>query len=98
MRNVYQSLQYFRTKPKLCRLSRTQIIGAIRILQKALKDIRRKITLHQVEVKRTKMAKVVSVDSLRKCNAAARAKIPELLGEYLSWSGFPHRLLSALKR
>lgn len=84
LRNVHQFLQYFKeTKPKLRRLSQTQIVGAIHITQKALKDLRKKITLHQVAVKRTKMAKIVSVDSLRRCHEAAKAK-----------AMFPHELLS----
>lgn len=89
-----QYLQYFlETKKKLCCQWQTQIDRAIRIIQKAFKDLRKRITLHQVAIKRTKMAKVVSVDSLRKFHEAAKAKIPELLGESLSRSGFlPRRI------
>ncbi|KAL2102333.1 hypothetical protein ACEWY4_001501 [Coilia grayii] len=55
LRNVAQFLGYFKeTKPSLCRLSQTQIVAVERCILKALRDLRKRVTLHQVEVKRVK--------------------------------------------
>lgn len=87
LRNVFQFLGYFKqTKPKLCRLSQTQIIGLERLISKTLRDLRKKVTLHQVEVKRVKMARVITVANLQRCHHRAKAKISSLLGEHLSTS------------
>ncbi|KAL2102370.1 hypothetical protein ACEWY4_001538 [Coilia grayii] len=84
LRNVAQFLGYFReTKPSLCRLSQTQIVAVERCILKALRDLRKRVTLHQVEVKRVKMARVVTVSNLQRCHHGAKAKIPSLLDELL---------------
>ena len=90
LRNVAQFLGYFKeTKPSLCRLSQTQIVAVERCILKALGDLRKRVTLHQVEVKRVKMARVVTVSNPQRCHHGAKAKIPSLLGELLSFSAFP---------
>ncbi|KAL2102325.1 hypothetical protein ACEWY4_001493 [Coilia grayii] len=82
LRNVAQFLGYFKeTKPSLCRLSQTQIVAVERCILKALRDLRKRVTLHQVEVKRVKMARVVTVSNLQRCHHGAKAKIPSLLDE-----------------
>ncbi|XP_041929933.1 uncharacterized protein LOC121694073 [Alosa sapidissima] len=74
LRNVQQFLKYFKdTKPKLCRLSHTQIVGVVRGVDKALRDLRK------IEVKRVKMTRVVSPANLKICREMVRKKIPKCL-------------------
>ncbi|KAL2102378.1 hypothetical protein ACEWY4_001546 [Coilia grayii] len=52
LRNVAQFLGYFKeTKLSLCCLSQTQIVAVERCILKALRDLQKRVTLHQVEVK-----------------------------------------------
>lgn len=85
LRNVAQFVTYFReTKPPLCRLSATQIIAVQRCILKALRDVRKQVVLHQVEVKRVKMLRVVTVSNLQTCHKQAKLMVPRLLGEHMS--------------
>lgn len=93
LRNVSQFLNYFvQTKAKLCRLSSTQIVGVQRCMTQALRHLRKRVTLQQVEVKRVKMSRVLTVTNLQRCNREAKAAIPRLLGEPLSRSASPSSL------
>ncbi|KAG5264177.1 hypothetical protein AALO_G00273010 [Alosa alosa] len=80
LQNGQQFLKNFKdTKPNLCRLSHTQIVGVVRGVDKALRDLWKKVVLHQIQVKRVKMARVVSPANLKACREQARKKIPKLL-------------------
>lgn len=86
LRNVAQFLTYFReTKPPLCRLSNTQVVSVQRAILKALRDLRKDIVLHQVEVKRVKLLRVLTVKNLQTCHTEAKEMIPSLLGEYVCY-------------
>lgn len=78
LRNVSQFLTYFaQTKPKLCRLSNTQVVGVQRCVLQALRNLRRWVTLHQVEVKRVKLTRVLTVANLQRCDREGQGGHPE---------------------
>nr|XP_020444811.1 uncharacterized protein LOC109953686 [Monopterus albus] len=82
LRNVLQFMIYFKeTPPKLARLSQSQITGVIRAVRQAIKSISKKMLAHQLTTKDKKLSKVVSQESLRRCQVGARKAIPKLLKE-----------------
>nr|XP_020444971.1 uncharacterized protein LOC109953864 [Monopterus albus] len=82
LRNVLQFMIYFKeTPPKLARLSQSQITGVIRAVRQAVKSIAKKMLAHQLTTKDKKLSKVVSQESLRRCQLGARKAIPKLLKE-----------------
>ncbi|XP_056266628.1 uncharacterized protein LOC130190980 isoform X2 [Pseudoliparis swirei] len=82
LRNVLQFLGYLQdTPPSACRLRKAQINGIVRALDKALENLSGLIVTHQLQVKTNKMGRIVSRESLRRCQEQARLVIPELLTE-----------------
>jgi len=82
LRNVLQFLGYLQdTPPSACRLRKAQINGIVRALDKALENLSGLIVTHQLQVKTNKMGRIVSRESLRRCQEQARLVIPELLSK-----------------
>ena len=78
--NLSQFMDYFAaTPPRECRLTRRQITAVSRAVKADLLQIATEVTLHQIEVKRSKERRTVTRTQLRTCKTLARTTIPSLL-------------------
>lgn len=85
LKNVLQFLQYIKeTPPPTCRLSRVALIGIRRELQNLMRPVRRSVAVHEVAVKQAKEGRLIPKATLRACREAAKKKIPEILGKFLT--------------
>ncbi|MEQ2312674.1 hypothetical protein AMECASPLE_033621, partial [Ameca splendens] len=82
LKNVYQFLQYFKdTPPQRSHMSKSQVIGSIRMVRSCMRHMQAKVTIHQMSVKSAKEKRAISQEVLAACRQQAREKIPQLLGE-----------------
>ncbi|MED6253244.1 hypothetical protein ATANTOWER_025074 [Ataeniobius toweri] len=83
LRNVYQFLQYFKdTPPQRSRMSKSQVIGSIRMVRSCVRHMQAKVTIHQMSVKSAKEKRAISQEVL------AEGKNPTASGFYGFFSAF----------
>ena len=81
LRNVYRFLKYMKEdQAHLCRLSQTQLTMMTRAERAAMIHITKTVAVHQLTVKAISKSMVASMETLRRCQELAKAKIP-LLGK-----------------
>ncbi|MEQ2199166.1 hypothetical protein XENOCAPTIV_026438 [Xenoophorus captivus] len=62
-------------------MSKSQVIGSIRMVRSCVRHMQAKVTIHQMSVKSAKEKRAISQEVLAACRQQAREKIPQLLGE-----------------
>ncbi|KAJ8390490.1 hypothetical protein AAFF_G00102870 [Aldrovandia affinis] len=80
MINIRNFVEYMKeTPPEHCRLNMPKWTAVSRAIRQALLTMGRKVVLRQLAVKASKVSKVVTKDTLNKCQELSKFKMPELL-------------------
>ncbi|KAI7789481.1 hypothetical protein IRJ41_011755 [Triplophysa rosa] len=67
------------TPPPTCRLSKQALLRIRWELRVLLKSLKRKVTMHQIEVKQAKEGRLIPKEVLRRCRVEAKQSIPRIL-------------------
>lgn len=82
--NVVAFIKYFeQSPPPHNRVKSVHLKVALRTLSKAVHEVSRELVLHQIQVKKAKMSRIMPLGCLAQCQEKAKIIIPKLLGKYL---------------